>query len=46
MSLIACMKEYQVSGTLSGEWCGHLAWREQTSGGFSFIRVINKGWHG
>ena len=26
---IDCMKRLQVSGTLSGEWCGHLAWREK-----------------
>ena len=26
---IDCMKELQVSGTLSGEWCGHLAWRKK-----------------
>ena len=25
---IDCIKGLQVSGTLSGEWCGHLAWRE------------------
>jgi len=26
---IDCMKEWQVSGILSGKWCGHLAWRER-----------------
>jgi hypothetical protein len=26
---------------LSGEWCGHLAWRDRT-----LVFVINKGWHG
>jgi hypothetical protein len=31
MAWIACMKEFQVSGTLSGEWFGHIAWRDSTS---------------
>ena len=26
---IDCMEELQVSGTLSGELCGHLAWRKE-----------------
>ena len=26
---IDCMKELKVSGILSGEWCGHLTWKEK-----------------
>ena len=26
---IDCMKELQVSETLSEKWCGHLAWRKK-----------------